>query len=273
MKKLRLKIILLSIIYVFISSSFINPQEKFIQVQGAHFILDGKPYYFAGTNFWYGSYIGSTGRTGDRERLIRELDRLKDIGITNLRILGASESSNSSNAIKPAIQISPGVYDDSLLTGLDFLLSEMNKRNLHAVIFLNNFWDWSGGMGIYDSWFDGSSFDASAFYRNVKANTAFKNFINYLVNRENTITGLHYSDDPTIMAWELANEPRPGSNTYLNYFYDWIHETAQYIHSIDPNHLVTTGNEGTMGSNNSEEIFLAVHASDYIDYATIHVWA
>ena len=30
------------------------------------------------------------------------------------------------------------------------------------------------------------------------------------MNRTNTITGIPYRDDPTIMAWQLANEPRPG---------------------------------------------------------------
>ncbi len=115
-------------------------QPTYVQVRGTQFFLDGKPYYYIGTNFWYGCYLGSTGQTGNRERLIRELDRLKANGIDNLRILGASESSSYPDAVQPAIQISPGVYNDSLLIGLDFLLSEMNKRDMHAVIFLNNFW-------------------------------------------------------------------------------------------------------------------------------------
>lgn len=28
-----------------------------------------------------------------------------------------------------------------------------------------------------------------------------------IVNRRNSITGVLYRDDPTIMAWDLANEP------------------------------------------------------------------
>jgi mannan endo-1,4-beta-mannosidase len=245
-------------------------QPKYVRVEGTRFVLDGRPYYFTGTNFWYGCYIGSTGRTGDRERLVRELDRMLACGIDNLRILGASELSNARDSVKPAIQTSPGVVDDSLLTGLDFLLSEMNKRGMHAVVFLNNFWTWSGGMLQYNTWF-GGGYDASAFYRNAQANVAFKKYIGDLVNRKNTVTGLYYYEDPAIMAWELANEPRPGSNA--NAFYNWIDSTAQFIHSIDPNHLVTTGNEGTMGSLNSEAIYLKAHQGRHIDYATIHLWA
>lgn len=110
-----------------------------------------------------------------------------------------------------------------------------------------------------------------SFYQNIPANNDYKKYIYDLINRVNTITGLHYYDDPAIMAWELANEPRPSG--YLTSFYNWIDSTSQYIHSIDSNHLVTTGNEGIIGSNNSETIFLRAHQSQYIDYATIHLWA
>ncbi len=251
-------------------------QYHYVQVQDTHFILEGKPYYFVGTNFWYGCYIGSTGQTGDTLRLLRELDRLKSNGIDNLRILGASEASTNQAVVQPAIQTSPGVYDDSLLIGLDFLLSEMGKRDMKAVIFLNNYWNWSGGMPQYLSWFGGggSLYDASPFYRNVSANATYKQYINDLIHRQNTVSGLYYYEDPVIMAWELANEPRPGNTAaYLNAFYEWIDSTAHYIHSIDTNHLVTTGNEGTMGCLERSDVFLSAHQSPSIDYATIHVWA
>jgi mannan endo-1,4-beta-mannosidase len=270
------------------SSLFISEKPNFVKVNGTQFELAGHPYYFAGTNLWYGGYLGSPGQTGNRARLIRELDNLKSLGITNLRLCAASEQSLMGRSVSPAIQISPGVYDENLLKGLDFLLAELNKRDMHAVLFVNNYWQWTGGMAQYNGWFGdgkvpdpdnpaqgyGLFMDYSAqFYNNDKAKEQFRKYLSDIINRKNTITDKFYYEDPAIMAWQLANEPRPGNNDkYLQQYYSWIAETAQYIHSIDPNHLVTTGSEGLAGCLQSEEIFLKSHQSKYIDYATMHLW-
>ena len=268
------------------SNNLLKEKPGFIKVNGTQFELNGKPYYYTGTNLWYGCYLGSSGKAGDRERLVRELDNLKLLGITNLRILGASEESYIQNSLKPAIQIKPGVYDKDLLDGLDFLLSEMRKRDMHAVIFLNNYWEWTGGMSQYNDWANGGGgvdpangnygnfMDYSAtFYSNEKAKEMFLRYVYSLVTRENKYTGDRYYEDPTIMAWQLANEPRPGRNTYWDdEYYRWIETTAQFIHNIDPNHLVSTGNEGLAGSLQDSTNYLTAHKTKYIDYLTMHLW-
>ena len=74
--------------------AFIAPAEArsdFVKVKGRHFELDGKPYYFAGANLWYGMYLGSPGATGDRARLTKELDQLAAQGV---RICACSRSPN-----------------------------------------------------------------------------------------------------------------------------------------------------------------------------------
>ena len=48
--------------------------SKFITVEDGQFIRNGKPYYFVGTNFWYGAILASEGQGGDRERLAKELE-------------------------------------------------------------------------------------------------------------------------------------------------------------------------------------------------------
>ena len=119
----------------------------FINVNGKQFIRDGKPYYFLGTNFWYGMNLGSSGQGGDRDRLLRELDHLKKIGVKNLRVMGASEGPDTEPwRMRPALQVAPGEYNEEVLDGLDFLLAEMGKRDMVAIMCMNNFWPWSGGM-------------------------------------------------------------------------------------------------------------------------------
>jgi len=95
-----------------------------------------------------------------------------------------------------------------------------------------------------------------------------------ILTRKNKFNGNYYYEDPAIMAWQLANEPRPwGIPEQVENYYRWVDSTAAFIHSIDPNHLVTTGNEGTMGSLGSEEYYLTAHKSRFIDYMTFHLWA
>ena len=110
-----------------------SERDEFIKVSGIHFLHYGKPYYFGGANLWYGCYLGSPGPTGDRPRLLRELDSLKANGLTNLRVLAASEKSYIKHSVKPAIQRAPGVVDDSLLEGLDYLLAAMAERRISSV--------------------------------------------------------------------------------------------------------------------------------------------
>ena len=92
------------------------------------------------------------------------------------------------------------------------------------------------------------------------------------------MNGRVYSDDPTIMSWQLANEPRPGSDANgdsrtSTCSSKWIDETAGFIKKLAPKQLVSTGNEGWMGTAGSRELFVKSHATKNVDYLTFHMWA
>ncbi len=264
-----------------------DQDPDFINVDGTQFIRKGKPYYFLGTNFWYGMNIGSNGQDGDRDRLLRELDHLNKIGVKNLRVMGASEGPDTEPwRMRPALQVAPGQYNEEVLDGLDFLLAEMGKRDMTAIMCMNNFWPWSGGMAQYVSWQDSSEIPyppisgdgdwqtyqeyTASFYSNENAVTDFFNHLRFIILRENSYTGTLYRDDPTIMTWQLGNEPR-GINNRED-FTQWIENTAKYIKSMDSNHMITIGSEGATAHPSSGNDFLVDHQSSYIDYTTIHVW-
>jgi mannan endo-1,4-beta-mannosidase len=267
-----------------------KPVRPFVRTDGARFLKGGKPYRYAGTNIWYGPYLGAPGALGHRDRLKRELDNLHKLGLDNLRILASGETSPLKNSLAPAIHGPKPPDNEDLLKGLDFTLAEMGKRGMTAVLFLNNFWEWSGGMVTYQYWTNGGHYinlgdpahpwpefaDFSAqFYASPKAIALYEDYVARIVGRTNTVTGKPYRDDPAIMAWQLANEPRPGGTAAKapwEAFYAWIARSAAFIKARDPNHLVSTGNEGVMGCLESTDCVTKANASKAIDYVTFHMW-
>ena len=267
-------------------------QSGFVQVQGTRFVLDGKPYRFAGANFWYGAYLGAPDGVGDRERLRAELDQLKAAGVDNLRVLAMSEASGFKRGVRPAFMSGPGQYDEQMLQGLDYLLAEMGKRDMKAVLYLNNFWQWSGGMSQYVAWatggsvtehdpdltgdWDGFMQNSARFYAIAEAQEWYRDAIRTVIGRTNSINGVAYADDPTVMSWQLANEPRPGSDkdgkSNADVYVKWVDETAGFIRTLAPKQLVSTGSEGQKGSANDMDLYLRAHSTPNVDYLTFHLW-
>ncbi len=265
-----------------------DSSPSFITTRDGQFFRDGKPYYFIGTNFWYGAILGSQGEGGNRERLSRELDYLKSIGVENLRVAVGGEGTNEyKSKISPILQPNPGEYDDELLDGLDYFMSEISKRDMTAVLYLANAWEWSGGFIQYLQWAGEVDNDvdvenaswtdyramATKFVRSDKAKALLDDHIKYIVSRTNRYTGEKYIDDPAIFSWQLSNEPRAFSSESKEYLYKWVDETSTLIRSLDPNHLISTGSEGRMGCEGDIELFTKIHALPNISYLNAHMWS
>ena len=278
--------------------------DEFVTVRDGKFFIGQKEYRFVGTNLWYGAILASEGKGGNRQRLHRELDDLLALGIDNVRVLVGGDGRDSiPSHIAPKLQTEPGVYDPLLLEGLDYLLAELEKRGMRAVLYFNNAWEWSGGYGAYLDWVgftgdvmssDGSGqmkhFDQTPvpsidgwweymqyvgnFILNDKAKELAANHVRNIVSRTNSITGKPYRESKAIMAWEIANEPRCFINDSLHRtkFVEWIDEQSRLIKSLDKNHLVTTGSEGKHGCEEDIELFRTIHTLPCIDYACIHIW-
>jgi mannan endo-1,4-beta-mannosidase len=167
-------------------------------------------------------------------------------------------------------------------------MMELGKRNMTAVLYFNNAWEWSGGYTQYvawanetpvlvprvDGWFSYNTF-AGEFVRNERAKQIFYDHVKYIVSRTNRYTGIKYIDDPAIFSWQISNEPRAFSSKEVNNkeaFAEWLAASARLIRSIDPNHMISTGSEGYYGCEWDMDLCEAIHAIDEISYINCHVW-
>jgi len=280
MKRFCINILLMAIATVGMA------QSQFVKVQDGKFVRNGKPYYYVGTNFWYGAILGSEGQGGNRERLCKELDALKKTGIDNLRILVGSDGERGvTTKVEPTLQEAPGVYNDTILAGLDYLLMEMGKRDMVAVLYLNNSWEWSGGYGFYlehagegkaprpnEAGYSAYMNFVTKFASNQLAHQLFYDYVRFILSRTNRYTGKRYCDDPAIMSWQIGNEPRAFSKEQLPEFEKWLAEASALIRSLDANHLISIGSEGSWGCENDYDCYERICADKNIDYCNIHLW-
>ncbi|KUR74694.1 hypothetical protein [Novosphingobium sp. FSW06-99] len=259
----------------------------FVRREGIGLMRDGRPWRHTGANAWYLAWLGAD--PAGRARLGRELDRLQAIGVRNVRLLAWAEEGPLRASVTPGFVNRAGQRNAALLIGLDHAMAELARRDMTGVLYLTNNWEWSGGM-MTRLWYETGHYldnndpthpwpafpDAGAqFYANRPAVARFFDDVRALVGRVNSVTGRAYRDDPAILSWQLCNEPRPGVSPevmarVLPDYYAWIDATAALIRSIDPNHLVSLGMEGTIASAGREDIVVRAHQS--IDYLTAHVW-
>ena len=195
----------------------------FVTVRNRRFELQGRTYFYVGANVWYGCYLSDPALPGGRQRMVRELDRLQSLGVTNVRLLAGSETSPLAGAIPRGITRAPRDWDEDLLRGLDFSLAEMAKRNMRGILFVSNYWQWSGSFAQYVRWITGETIPdpdlpamakgnwagfmqfSARLYSTSAANELYRGYISHLIQRRNTVNGRLYRDDPAIMTWELAN--------------------------------------------------------------------
>jgi mannan endo-1,4-beta-mannosidase len=128
----------------------------------------------------------------------------------------------------------PGDFDEDAFRTLDLVLQIANEQGVRLIMpFVDN-WHWWGGRAQYAG-FHGK--DQDAFWTDPKIIADFKQTIQFLITRTNTLTGVRYADDKAILCWETGNE--------LQCPPAWTREIAAYIKSLDQNHLVMDGANAT----------------------------
>lgn len=255
----------------------------FIQVQGTEFVHEGKSFYWGGANSYT---VFRSHETTDKE-----LRLAVDQGCRVVRIFSFL---NSATGLK-----------QEEIEKLDYAVSVAGRLGLRLILVLENFWAINGfaypedaRQYDYFDWSDALSPEYNAqgyplvspFFTNTWARQHYKQYVQDFIAHENIHTGRQYKDEETIMMWELMNEPRADNNNGAQ-IAAWANEMAQYVKSIDQNHLVATGDEGfysaasghgvyweyggksdTHGGTGQGTDFIQMNSSPYIDAAGIHAW-
>jgi uncharacterized protein (TIGR03437 family) len=236
---------------------------EFVTRSGAALRLGNSDFRFAGTNTYYlQPEIAYNNIAGVREALDEMMMRGQSVArtigfndhpspIVNSRCPGLQGSAGGNDPA--AIQFRPGVFCEQNLVALDMAVAEAGARNIRLILYFTNFFTAYGGIRRYVEWHLGrapSDQELRLFYTQPEIRNWFKNYVSMILERRNTLTGVKYKDDPTILAWELGNELRNPASTAAEReanttaLLNWMREMTAYIKSIDRNHLVGDGGEG-----------------------------
>ncbi len=240
----------------------------FAYTQGTRFMLDGSPFYYAGTNCYYLTFksqeaVDSVFKDAEAMglKVIRVWGNL-DVGVKTGTTDSEGKPVFTNNNDGPGEK--DGIYfqyfDKDLgkpvinegkdgLQKLDYALYQAEKHGIKLLITFTNYWDAFGGMGQYIKWAQElgiTGLKKDDFYTNETLKGWYKDYVNGLLNHTNPYTGRKLKDEPSVFAWELANEPRCNTDAQCkdNILYNWAKEMSEYVKSIDPNHMVALGDEG-----------------------------
>lgn len=94
-----------------------------------------------------------------------------------------------------------------------------------------------------------------------EAKALFARHVMNIVSRTNRYTGVMYADNPTIMSWQICNEPCVFSTEGKDAFAKWIADVAALIGSLAPRRPMSTGSEGKHGCGEDIRLFESMHAA------------
>ncbi|KAG6484983.1 hypothetical protein ZIOFF_053509 [Zingiber officinale] len=266
---------------------WLQPRMGFIGRNGTQFVDldDGLPIYVNGWN----SYWLMVSESGNW--MVEMLRRGRAMGMSVCRTWAFSDGGPN------ALQISPGRFDERKFQALDLVIYEARKNHIRLILSLVNNLKAFGGKAQYVRWAQAAGVNVSTsldpFFSDSTIKGYYKDFLKAIISRKNSYSGVRYSDEPAIFAWELINEPRCDSNSSSSllqliklFLQEWIAEMASYVKSLDEKHLVTVGLEGFYGPGRTERLginpgawaaslgsdFIKNSAIENIDFASVHAY-
>ncbi|KAJ7138469.1 CEL4a mannanase [Mycena crocata] len=257
------------------STATVPAQTGFVKTSGTKFTLNGAPYTLFGSNAYWLALMGYS-----KTDIDHAFADIVASGATTVR--GFNEVTQANGVYfhlwsGKTATVNTGANG---LAMLDTVIASAKAHGIRLIISLTNNWSDYGGMDVYTAQLVGSGQPHDLFYTNPTVIAAFKTYVQAIVTR--------YANEPTIMAWELANEPRcSGSNTAassactVSTITTWATTMSAFIKSLDSNHLVAIGDEGFFNQpGNPDFVYQGTLGIDFaanikissIDFGTFHMY-
>ena len=213
-------------------------EADFVRRSG-EILLDGdRPFHIHGANCYY--FAWST--VDDQNRI---LDLVQKRGYNTLRIWAFQDNDTYAIAFQdwPADDSNPVLREgDQGLKCLDRAVQLAGQRGVRLILTLANHLPDFGGVARYVSWLRLNG--EREFYEHPRARALFASWFGAITTRRNTLTGIPYASDPTILAWEIINEPRCPWDPTCTKLAIWVAEMAATLRRHAPDQLIYCGDEG-----------------------------
>jgi len=218
-----------------------TPAEMFLYADGTSLRAGSENFIVKGVNDYDLAYKSN-------QQIDATLKNLSGIGVNTIRFWLFGDGNSD------GFQPQTGVMNETRFESADYLIADAANYDIRLIPVLVNNWTDYGGEQQYLIWTGKNPGNQDQFYTDPETIALFENYINHVIPRKNTITGVSYDNDPTIMAWEIVNEPR-FSNADSQAFVNWFSAVAGYIRQDDPNHMITLETDTTsVGQNGSLDV-------------------
>jgi mannan endo-1,4-beta-mannosidase len=228
------------------SATSVGRARGLVTRRGVCLVRDGARLRLVGSSAFHlqeESARRALGWTGSLHTVRRTFERAQANGVRALRVAAFNERVDDAATIQSAL----GVLREPGLVALDRVIAEAAEQDVLLVMVLSNYWGDYGGFPRYLEWLGlPSDYDHRALtMREPRFRQALAGYFSAIVRRRNTVTGRTYGEEPTILAWELVNEPRgtnlgDGGATFASF----LHELAVAVKQAGARQLVVAGDEG-----------------------------
>ena len=166
-----------------------------------------------------------------------------------------------------------GSLREAGLRALDALIARAARFGVRLLLPLTNHWADSGGAPkLIAILAPGEGLSGEAFYSDPRAIAAQQAYVQALATRTNHVTGRAYRDDPTIFAWELANEAR--SNERRRGARDplvvWARAMVESLRAAGVRQPIAWGGSGHRGKRGED--LDAIADDGAVDVLTLHLY-